>query len=222
MKKIDFDKLISVLPKYPGILGKDEYFNSAVLIPLIKLNSEYSFLFEKRSAKIRQGGEICFPGGEFDPDIDKSIEDTAVREAIEELGITGDKIFKIGCLDTFVGPMGVTVDSVIAKFEITNEAELNYDKNEVEKIFTVPVSYFLKNPPEIYGMRLELHSYYFNSKGQKVDLLPVKQLGLPDRYSKPRQGKKHNVYVYKREDEIIWGITAALIFEFINKLSEIL
>ena len=61
MKNIDFEKLISVLPKYPGVLGKEEYFNSAVLIPLVLINKEYNFLFEKRAASIRQGGEICFP-----------------------------------------------------------------------------------------------------------------------------------------------------------------
>ncbi len=222
MKKIDLNKLTAVLPRHPGILGKQEYFNSAVLIPIIELNGVSCFLFEKRSAKIRQGGEICFPGGEYDPKIDKSIEDTAIRETIEELGITKDIIFKIGYLDTFVGPMGVTVDSIIAKLELSDLNAIIYDKNEVERIFTVPVSFFLENPPEVYGMRLELHTHYLNDKGEKIDLLPVRELGLPERYSGPRQGKKHNVYVYKKENEIIWGITAALIFEFINKISETL
>ena len=222
MKKIDFEKLVSVLPKYPGILSKDEYFNSAVLIPLVELNGEQSLLFEKRSANIRQGGEICFPGGEFDPNIDKTMEDTAIRETIEELGIIKSKIRKIGYLDTFVGPMGVTVDSVIAKLELADLSEIKYDKNEVDNFFTVPVSFFIENPPEVYGMRLELHTYYLNDEGEKIDLLPVKKLGLPQRYSEPRQGKKHNVYVYKSNDEIIWGITAALIFEFVKKLEKIL
>ena len=222
MKEIDLEKLASVLPKYPGILSKEEYFNSAVLIPLVEMNNEYYFLFEKRSAKIRQGGEICFPGGEFDSNIDKTMEDTAIRETIEELGISEEKIKKIGCLDTFVGPMGVTVDSVIAKLELSDLEEIKYDENEVEKIFTVPVSFFVEKPAEIYGMRLELHTYYLNTKGEKIDLLPVKQLGLPQRYSEPRQGKKHNVYVYKNNNEIIWGITAALIFEFVRKVEKIL
>lgn len=222
MKKIDFEKLSSVLPEYPGILYKDEYFNSAVLIPLVEIDNEYCFLFEKRSANIRQGGEICFPGGEFDPALDKTMEDTAIRETIEELGVPRKKITKIGCLDTFVGSMGITVDSTIAKLGISDLTEIECDKSEVEKIFTVPVSFFIENPPEIYSMRLELHPYYLNDKGEKVDLLPVKELGLPQKYSESRQGKKHNVYVYKRNSEIIWGITAALIFEVINKIRKIL
>ncbi len=222
MEKINLEKLKSVLPAVPGIFRKEEYFNSAVLIPLIEINNEYNFLFEKRSAEIRQGGEICFPGGEFDPGKDRTFQETAIRETIEELGIKPDKINIVGALDTFVGPMGITVDSFIALLNVRDLSEFNFDKNEVEKIFLVPLTFFIENEPEKYKMRLELHSYYLNERGEKVDLLPVKQLGLPERYAEPRQGKKHNVYVYKTEKEIIWGITAALIYELIIKIKKIL
>src|ERR1017187_9298541 len=113
MRTIDFDKLKHVLPKIPGILRKKEYFNAAVLIPLVWHNEEYNFLFEKRVAKIRQGSEICFPGGEYDPDIDKSLLETAIRETREELGIKREKIKVIGKMDILVGNMGVTVDPVL-------------------------------------------------------------------------------------------------------------
>jgi coenzyme A diphosphatase NUDT7 len=222
MKEIDFKKLNSVLPKYPGILGKEEYFNSAVLIPLVFIKMEYHFLFEKRSASIRQGGEICFPGGEIDFDIDRSFEETAIRETVEELGISKDNIEKIGSLDTFVGPMGVTVDSIVARLIVSDLGKINFDKNEVEKVFTVPISFFLETQPEVYEMRQELQSFYLNEEGKRIDLLPVKQLGLPERYSKPRQGKIHKVYVFKYDSEIIWGITAALIVEFMSKIKKIL
>jgi 8-oxo-dGTP pyrophosphatase MutT (NUDIX family) len=79
MNKEDLKKLVNNLPSSPGILRKDEFFNSAVIIPLIYLNDEYHFLFEKRAANIRQGGEICFPGGEYDPRLDKNFSDTAIR-----------------------------------------------------------------------------------------------------------------------------------------------
>ena len=36
---------------------------NAVLIPLVDREGELSILFEVRQAGIRQGGEICFPGG---------------------------------------------------------------------------------------------------------------------------------------------------------------
>jgi len=219
MKETDLGKLIKNLPAGPGIIGKDEYFNSAVLIPLIKADKEYYFLFEKRSAKIRQGGEVCFPGGEFDKKTDPDFKETAIRETEEELGISRDKINIIGQLDTFVGPMGVTVDSFIGEIKINSLDEFTIDKNEVEKVFTIPVSFFANNKPEEYQYQLEMHPHYIDEKGEKVELFPVEKLGLPLRYSKPRKGKNHKVYIYKTEPEIVWGITAALIREFIHKLN---
>lgn len=203
-------------PETPGIMSKEEYFNSAVLLPLILINGEYHFLFEKRSASIRQGGEICFPGGEYDKEHDKNYLETALRETEEELGIKKDRVKIIGCLDTFLGPMGVTVDSFVAVLDINSIDELNFDKNEVEKIFTIPVSFFQNNPPDEYKIRMEMHPSYIDEKGEKIDLFPVERLGLPEKYSRPRKGKNHKVYIYKTELDIVWGITAQLIREFVK------
>jgi peroxisomal coenzyme A diphosphatase NUDT7 len=219
MKNNQLNEFVKKLPKTPGIIGKDEYFNSAVLIPLVFIDNKYHFLFEKRSASIRQGGEICFPGGEFDEKTDKDFLETAIRETEEELGLDRKQIKILGTMHTFLGPMGVTVDSFVALFDIKNIGDLNFDKNEVEKVFTVPVSFFAENPPDEYKIRLEMHSHYVNDKGEKIDLFPVEQIGLPAKYSKPRSGKSHKVYVYQTKPDIIWGITAALIREVISKIN---
>ena len=112
------------------------------LIPLIFLKDEYHFLFEKRANNIRQGGEVSFPGGEFDSNKDKDFLDTAVRETIEEIGVTKEKIQIIGSMGTLVAPMGVTVDSFVGVLNINSLNVLKIDENEVERIFTIPVSYF--------------------------------------------------------------------------------
>jgi 8-oxo-dGTP pyrophosphatase MutT (NUDIX family) len=218
MNKSDLDNLKHKLPSIPGILGKQEYFNAAVLIPLVMINEEYNFLFEKRAAKIRQGGEICFPGGEFDPGIDSSFMDTAIRETIEELGIGKEDIKIHGILDTLIGPMGVTVDSFIGTLAIAGTETLQFDRNEVEKIFTIPVSFFMNNEPEIYHARLEINPTDIDKNGEKINTLPVKELQLPEKYSKTWRGRRHNVYVYKTPGGVIWGITAALINEITHKI----
>lgn len=87
MNKDDLSRLKTNLPQAPGILGKKEYFNSAVLVPLVMIDGDYNFLFQKRAAHIRQGGEICFPGGRYDPEKDFSCKETAIRETMEELGV---------------------------------------------------------------------------------------------------------------------------------------
>jgi len=210
MKQIDFNLIKKKLPKHTELIDKEEYFNSSVLIPFVKVKDEYNLLFEKRAANIRQGGEVSFPGGEFDKGADKNLQETAVRETIEELRIEKENIKVIGQLGILMVP-GVVVNAFIGEVKIDNTSEINFDKTEVEKVFTVPVSFFKQNPPEVYHINLEAHPYYIDEEGKKIDLLPVEQLNLPPRYSKPWGRFKRKVYVYKYEGEVIWGITAALV-----------
>jgi coenzyme A diphosphatase NUDT7 len=163
------------LPKNPGILGKEEYFNSAVLIPLVCIDKEYHFLFEKRAANIRQGGEICFPGGQIDLDSDKSNEETALRETEEEIGIPRDKIEVIGKLDTLIGPRNVTVDSCVGIIHIKNLDECVIDESEVAKIFSVPLQYFVNNEPEYFKVVSEFKYKFYNSAGEEEDLIPSRK-----------------------------------------------
>ena len=218
MNKKDLETLKNKLPLTPGILRKEEYLNSAVLIPLVFKDGEYQFLFEKRSEKIRQGGEICFPGGEYDPSVDKNYKETAVRETIEEIGVNKKNISVIGLLDTLIGPTGVTVDPFVGTIKIDDILNLHFDENEVEKIFLLPVSFFIQNEPENYFVRMEIHPTEIDKNGDKIDTLPVKELQLPDRYSKPWRGMKHKIFVYKTNEGVIWGITAVLIREIVKIL----
>jgi coenzyme A diphosphatase NUDT7 len=218
MNQQDLNNLVSGLPAVPGILRKDEFFNSAVIVPFVLIDGEYHLLFEKRAANIRQGGEICFPGGEYDPKLDRNFTDTAVRETIEELGIDRERINVLGILDTVIGPMGVTVDSCIATLNINNIDELNFDRTEVEKVFLVPVSYFLNNPPKEYFVQLMVHPHYVDEKGRTVHLLPSKELELPERYNHPWRAGKRKIFVYKLNEGVLWGLTAALVREIIHRL----
>lgn len=218
MKNIDIEKLKTILPKYPGILGKNEYFNSAVLIPIVFLNGENHFLFEKRSEKIKQGGEICFPGGEFEISVDNNFEDTAIRETEEEIGISRDKIDVLGKLDTLIGPRELTVDSVVARLKITSLTECFIDKKEVDKVFTVPISFFTDTPPEIFTVISEQNHKFFNSDGTEENLIPSNKKSLNEHIDKSYRKSKRTVLVYKTNGEVIWGITARLVNEIVNKI----
>lgn len=216
---------IELIPKIfseqSTIIGKDRYLNSAVLIPLIQLNEREYLLFEKRSTEVRQPGEISFPGGHFEISKDKDFMDTAIRETVEELGIAANKITILGKLGTLVTPMGIIVETYIGKLEIESLNELKYDNKEVDKIFIVPLEFFFNNEPEKYENQLQLHPYIVDENGEKIDLLPVRELGLPERYANPWKKGKHRVLVYRYENEIIWGITAELIYEFVNRIRKL-
>jgi 8-oxo-dGTP pyrophosphatase MutT (NUDIX family) len=201
------------------VLGKDKYFNSAVIVPLVEIENDLHILFEKRSNHIRQAGEVSFPGGEFDTKKDQTLRQTALRETTEELGIPNEKIKIIGKLGTLVAPMGVTVDPFVGYLQIEDLAELTIDKNEVEKVFSVPVAHFLKKKPDEYTVKLEVHPSYIDEKGKEVELLPVQKLGLPARYSKPWKNGFHRILVYNSTAEVIWGITAEIVYEFCRMIN---
>ena len=213
MSNITLENITLALANSSEILGKDKYLNSAVLIPLFQVEEKYHLLFEKRANQIRQGGEVSFPGGEFDSKKDNGIHQTALRETSEELGISVEKIQIIGKIGTLVAPMGVTVDPFAGLLLINDLNELSIDKNEVEKIFSVPIEHFLNKKPDEYTVKLEVHPSYIDEKGKEIELLPVQKLGLPPRYSKPWKNGFHRVLVYNSTEEVIWGITAEIVFE---------
>lgn len=215
---MNLDLIKNKLAEAPEIIGKSKYINSAVLVPLVKLNNEYHLLFQKRASGIRQGGEISFPGGQYMPLSDTSFENTAVRETCEELGLLKDQIEIIAKLGTLVAPMGLTIDAFIGILKIDSLSEINIDINEVQNVFTIPLQFFFNNEPEIFYSRLEIHTVYNDDNGDPVELLPVKKLGLPAFYSHPWRNGKYRVIVYHTQPEIIWGLTAEIIFELCNLL----
>lgn len=220
MKFIDIQKLKNTLPAHPGILGKEEYFNSAVLIPLVRLKGEHHLLFEKRAEHIRQGGEICFPGGEIDPYTDGNPVETALRETEEEIGIKKENINVIGILDTLLGPRGVTVDSCVGELNMDSLDECSIDRSEVAKVFTVPVSFFVNRSPEIYTAESKLNYTFYNPDGKVEDLIPSRKNSLNDHIDKSYTRTRRNVLVYKTNEEVIWGITARLVNELVGKIQK--
>ncbi len=220
MKIDELNMLQNKLPDTPGINGKDEYFNSVVLLLLIPKHDEYHIVFEKRSLNMRQGGEICLPGGKYEKETDVSLEIAALRETYEELGIPDNRIEILGRLDTVIAPMGATIDVFLGVSDIAL-SEITINPAEVEKVFTLPVSYFEENIPEEYKIMIELHPSYIDKKtNQNVVLLPAEELGLPERYRVPWGDFKHKIYAYKTTEGVIWGITARIILDFINKLKD--
>lgn len=195
------------------IIGKEKYFNSAVLALVVKLKGESFLLFQKRAKNIRQGGEVSFPGGKVDKS-DKNSLETSLRECFEEIGIESNKIKVMGKLGTLVIPTGVLVESYlgVTKLNSLDELKLNYD--EVEECFLVPVKYFLDTKPRIEKLKVETHPYY--EEDGNIYEFPAKELNLPERYQKSWGGSPRKVYIYVYENRVIWGITAEIIMELVK------
>ena len=222
MNNLSISKLKKELNGKDGILGKEKYFNSAVLVPLLKINNEDHLLFEKRSHNIRQGGEVSFPGGKFEPGKDKDFLHTAIRETTEELGLTENQIEVLGRMNTLIAPMGVSVDPFIGELNIRNLNEVKIDHNEVERIFTLPLSFFMNTEPVKYYVHVEVQPKIENDKGEITELLPVKKYGLPEKYEQTWKGGRHRILVYETSEEIVWGITAELVYEFCKIIKKVI
>ena len=181
------------------------YYNekkSAVIIPLVYKNGKLSILFEVRSKDIIQGGEVCFPGGLIEND--ESAVETATREIMEELLIKEDD-FEIICpLFFFAGPSGMEIKSYLG---LLNEYDFTYSPEEVDHVFTVPVTWFFENSPLEYRAEMELNL----PEDYPFELIP----GGRDY---PFRANPRTFYFYKVKDEIIWGMTANLLHEFIDLL----
>jgi len=217
MKIDDIGLLIKNLPEWPHFEGESEYSTSVVLLLLVPIEKELHILFEKRAAAIRQGGEISLPGGRKDG-IDEALETTAIRETTEELGIPAYRIRTIGRLDSIIAPIGAIVHVFVGLSDIT-PMELKPNPSEVDKAFLLPVSRFQNFPPETYRVVTEVRPYYMDpATNEKVVLFPTGDVGLPERYWNGWGGAKHKIYVYRTEEGPIWGITARIVRDFIQKL----
>jgi 8-oxo-dGTP pyrophosphatase MutT (NUDIX family) len=78
----------------------DAQVPAAVLVALYESgDGELHVVLTKRRADLRRhAGEISFPGGRRDPE-DATLEDTALREAEEEIGLARSQVTVVGALE---------------------------------------------------------------------------------------------------------------------------
>lgn len=202
------DKLSEILVQgEKRIIGQNRYITSAVLIAIVEIDGKEYIILEKRALHIRQGGEISFPGGKFDKD-DITTEYTAIRETIEELGVAREKIRLKGKFGSLVSPNGIILEVYVGYVDIKSIDELNYNIDEVEKVLLVPLEFFQENTPRMEKIEMENRPLFSTS-----------ELRLPARYGNSWLGRAREVYFYNYQGEIIWGLTAEIIHEFVSLYS---
>ncbi|UCC20426.1 MAG: CoA pyrophosphatase [Promethearchaeota archaeon] len=173
---------------------KDDFFTkAAVLFSIIPYEEKpYELILIHRSNKgTRHRGEMSFPGGKFDPSLDKSIKDTALRETEEEIGVPRENINILGCLDDFPTMTRYIITPFLGI--INKNQTLVKDAREVQRILKIPISFFTSK---------------INFREQAVDIedrkFPIFYFNYIDDISK--------------QNYTIWGATAFLIVTFIEKI----
>ena len=115
---------------------------ASVLLALTE-SKEPELIFTLRSKKVSShGGEVSFPGG-MKEDKDRSLEETALRESYEEIGLDPTKVTIYGKMNTLVSRFNVSVTPYVGS--IPEGTILNEDSEEIDSIFKVPVSFFLED-----------------------------------------------------------------------------
>lgn len=211
-------KVFRDTPSGAPLIGRDRYISAAITIPVVTIDHEVHLLFEQRAASVPQGGEICFPGGEFDAKHDTTLQDTALRETEEELGIRRTDIELLGLLGTVLMLRGHAVDCFGVLLAVPDPAMPAIDTREVARIFTVPLEWFRRNPPELYRVEVEVHPQHIAPDGSQTTLFPAKKLGLPEQYHRSWQVRDQEVYVYATPEGVIWGMTAQVIAELMYRI----
>ena len=112
---------------------------AAVLVPLIWQSDEWHLLFTRRTERVESHkGQVSFPGGACD-DGETTPEETALREANEEVGIDPHDVRVLGRLVNMITVTSFRVTPVVGI--IKWPTVLRVGQNEVERVFTIPLNW---------------------------------------------------------------------------------
>lgn len=187
----------------PGLLGARHSF--AVLCPLVERPDGLHLLFEVRAKELKQGGEVCFPGGRMEPG--ENPAECALRETWEELAIPSSEITLLGTPDFIANQKGFLMQPVLGLVSEQGLAAMRPSPAEVAETFTAPLSFFRDTPPEVYQYHL---------LPQVPENFPYEAVGVSPNY--PWATGKVDVPIWYYENHVVWGMTARLVRELTSKI----
>lgn len=197
----DLDKIFK--NKKPGFIGMKNTVYS-IVVPVIHINNEQHLIFQVRNKNLKaQPGEVSFPGGQVEDG--ESPLDAAIREFSEEMCCSPDKLRIINKLDTYMAAAKGIIHCFLA--EVDKDFRLDIKNDEVERLFTLPISYFLKNEPLVLNNKININP---------GDDFPFDEMNIPRSYY--WGSFTYPVSFYKIGETVIWGITANIVNSFSKKL----
>ncbi len=176
--------------EYPPVLdlGGGESRLAAVLIPLLRMEGAWHILYTRRRDDLPEhSGQVAFPGGRADPG-DCTSEDTALREACEEIGMRPEDVRILGRLKKYHTITNYLITPIVGV--IPWPYPLKLEVQEVSRAFTIPLDW-LMDPA---------------NHEERPRPLPV-----------PHQ-PVNVIYFKLYDGELLWGASARLTLAFINAL----
>lgn len=197
-------KMKDIIKNYePQVYGGRK--ESAVLLPLIKVDNEWHILFEVRSQLVSQAGDSSFPGGKVEAG--ETYEEAAVRETMEELNIERKNILVHGEID-YIFSQHLIIRCFVGELVGIETADISPNE-EVEEIYTVPVKYFMNNPPQYFTVHFNpvLDEEFLLSQGK-------------EEFEYEFRDHTDKIPVYEIEKHSLWGYTANLTERFIEIIKD--
>jgi 8-oxo-dGTP pyrophosphatase MutT (NUDIX family) len=110
---------------------------AAVLIPLVASGEDWHILYTRRTERVESHkGQVSFPGGGCDEQ-ESEPEQTALREAQEEVGVDPEDVRILGRLPTMITVTSFRVTPVVGVIRWPTVFRVGED--EVERVFTIPI-----------------------------------------------------------------------------------
>ena len=144
--------------------GDNEPKCAAVLIPMAWFEDEWHLLYTRRTNKVEtHKGQVSFPGGACDPG-EETPEQTALREAEEEIGMHPQDVRVLGRLAPMITITSFRVTPVVGV--VKWPYAFRVENAEVARVFTMPLSWLaeksnrweFKLPSREYGL-IVYHPY---------------------------------------------------------------
>lgn len=137
---------------------------AAVLVPLFWRDGVARIILTKRSSVLKHHpGQIAFPGGKQDP-TDASIEDTALREAHEEIGLPPQNVDIFCTMPSHETVTGFRVTPVLAC--IRADFVTKPEPGEVAEVFSVPLAHLTDTA------RYQVQSRLWQGRQRKYYVIP--------------------------------------------------
>jgi 8-oxo-dGTP pyrophosphatase MutT (NUDIX family) len=198
--EVDLDRLRSVFLRQPTAVEpiveseaeQRASIAAAVLFPIVLGEPWPTVVLTRRAEHLRDHpGQISFPGGRVDAS-DLSPEQTALREAREEIGLASRHVEIAGFLPEYQTRTGYRITPVVGF--LTPPFALRPDPSEVAEIFEAPLSFLLD--PANHQRHAREHQ------------------------GRTRQGRTRHFFAIPYGHYFIWGATAGIIVSLARAMAE--
>ena len=151
----------------PRILAAELQTPSAVLLAITDDKDNPQVILTRRAEHMpTHKGQIAFPGGKAEHE-DADLIATALREAHEEVALQPDSVKVVGQMGQVLSRQGFLVTPVVGVVPASVVSQLVPNLGELDRIFTVPLSFFIEtNPvmdalPIVAGVK-QVPSFYYD------------------------------------------------------------